>query len=118
MDEFGGPFQTVKPAVNDWLTATLPKFKGLTHAELQLLLKADFDDWLISCIGKAGTVVFTDTARCYHRGKPPVETDRSAIFFHYFSQRLKIPSTVSDRFSLANKLLLSPSNFPLTFSNL
>ena len=91
VDELGGPFQTVKPTVNDWLTATLPKFKGLTDSELQLLLNADFHDWLVSCIGEAGTVVFTDTARCYHRGKPPLKTDRSAIFFHYFSQRPKNP---------------------------
>lgn len=91
VDEFGGPFQTVKSAVNDWLIKTLPKFKGLTHSELQLLLNANFHDWLVSCIGKAGTVIFTDTARCYHRGKPPVELNRSAIFFHYFSQRPKNP---------------------------
>lgn len=97
VDELGGPFQTVKPIVNDWLIKTLPKFKGLTHSELQLLLNQDFPanqdfpDWLVSCIGKAGTVIFTDTSRFYHRGKPPVEKARSAIFFHYFSQYPKNP---------------------------
>lgn len=91
VDESGGPFQTVKPDVNNWLIKTLPKYKGLTDLELQKLLNENFQDWLVSCIGKAGTVIFTDTSRCYHRAKPPITTDRSAIFFHYFSQRPKNP---------------------------
>jgi hypothetical protein len=91
VDEFGGPFQTVKPTVNDWLIKALPKYKGLTHSELQQLLSQNFQDWLVSCIGKAGTVIFTDTSRFYHRGEPPMTQNRSAIFFHYFSQRPKNP---------------------------
>jgi hypothetical protein len=91
VDELGGPFQTVIPAVNNWLIKTLTKYKGLTHAELKELVNENFQDWLISCTGKTGTVVFADTARCYHRGKPPVERARSAIFFHYFNQYPKNP---------------------------
>jgi hypothetical protein len=96
VDEDGGPYQCVNAATNEWLVATLPKYKGLTHTEMQQLLNHRSDDrlsdnWLISCIGKAGTVIFTDTSRCYHRGKPPIQTDRSAIFFHYFSYRPKNP---------------------------
>ncbi|PSN16429.1 hypothetical protein C7293_02675 [filamentous cyanobacterium CCT1] len=96
VDELGGPFQSVKSTVNTWLIETLPKYRGLTHTELQQLFdadsgKADSCHWLNSCVGKAGTVIFTDTARFYHRGKPPIKTDRSAIFFHYFSQRPKNP---------------------------
>jgi hypothetical protein len=91
VDESGGPYQCVKPDINKWLIETLPKYKGLTNSELQELLHNDSSDWLISCVGKAGTVVFTDTAQCYHRGKPPSQTDRSAIFFHYFSYRPKNP---------------------------
>ena len=91
VDEFGGPFQCVKSATNSWMIETLPQYKGLMHSELQSLLNTTASDWLTSCVGKAGTVIFIDTARCYHRGKPPVETDRSAIFFHYFSQRPKNP---------------------------
>ncbi len=91
VDESGGPYQCIKPDTNKWLIETLPKYKGLTNSELEELLHKDPSDCLISCIGKAGTVVFTDTARCYHRGKPPSQTDRSAIFFHYFSYRPKNP---------------------------
>jgi hypothetical protein len=91
VDESGGPFESVKSGVNNWLIATLPKYQGLTNSELQQLLDSNSTDWLTSCVGKAGTVIFTDTARCYHRGKPPSQTDRSAIFFHYFSYRPKNP---------------------------
>jgi hypothetical protein len=91
VDESGGPYQCVKSATNSWLIETLPKYQGLVHTEMQQLLGNNSSDWLTSCIGKAGTVIFTDTARCYHRGKPPIQTDRSAIFFHYFSSRPKNP---------------------------
>ena len=39
-----------------------------------------------SCSGPAGTVIFADTGRCLHRGKP-ADRDRMAIFFSYFSRR-------------------------------
>jgi hypothetical protein len=91
VDEFGGPYQSVNAATNSWLLENLPKYKGLTHAEMQQLLNKPAEDWLISCVGKTGTVIFTDTSRCYHRGKPPIHNDRSAIFFHYFSYRPKNP---------------------------
>ena len=84
VDEFGGPYQCIKSAVNQWLIKNLSKYQGMIHSELQALLNQDESDWLTSCVGKAGTVIFTDTARCYHRGKPPLKTDRSAIFFSLF----------------------------------
>jgi hypothetical protein len=102
VDESGGPYQCVKSATNNWLVETLPKYKGLTHSQMQQLLDPSSADWLISCVGKAGTVIFTDTARCYHRGKPPIETDRSAIFFHYFSSRPKNPF-YCDRCTLSSR---------------
>lgn len=91
VDEFGGPFQCVKSDVNKLLIEILPKYKGLTNSELEELLKTNTPDYLTSCIGKAGTVIFTDTSKYYHRGKPPSKKDRSAIFFHYFSHRPKNP---------------------------
>ncbi len=91
VDESGGPFQCIKPDPNTWLVKTLPKYKGLTHSELEELLNMNFSDWLTSCIGNTGTVFFADTSRCYHRGKPPENKDRAAIFFHYFSDRPKNP---------------------------
>jgi len=39
-----------------------------------------------SCPGPAGTVIFADTGRCLHRGRPAAR-DRMAIFYSYFSRR-------------------------------
>ncbi|MBD1847824.1 hypothetical protein H6F89_31455 [Cyanobacteria bacterium FACHB-63] len=96
VNEFGGPFQIVTPTANTRLIEMLPKYRGLTHSEFEQLLQTilpntDSSDWITSCTGKTGTVFFADTARFYHRGKPPLKKDRSAIFFHYFSQRPKNP---------------------------
>lgn len=49
-------------------------------------LQADDPDAVRSCPGPAGTVIFADTARCLHRGKPAYR-DRMAIFYSYFSRR-------------------------------
>jgi hypothetical protein len=105
VDESGGPYQCVNAATNNWLVETLPKYQGLVHTEMQQLLGNNCSDWLTSCVGKAGTVIFTDTARCYHRGKPPIQTDRSAIFFHYFSYRPKNPF-YCDRSPLSSKQIV------------
>jgi hypothetical protein len=105
VDEVGGPYQSVNSVTNKWLMENLPKYQGLTHAEMQQLLNTTATDWLISCIGKAGTVIFTDTSRCYHRGKPPINTDRSAIFFHYFSYRPKNPF-YCDRSPLSSRQII------------
>ena len=92
VDEFGGPFQCVKSDVNKFLIENLPQYKGFTNLELEQLLKTNNPaDCLTSCVGKTGTVIFTDTSKYYHRGKPPSKSDRSAIFFHYFSHRPKNP---------------------------
>jgi hypothetical protein len=40
----------------------------------------------IACLGPAGTAVFADTARFFHRGKPATGRDRAALFFSYFAQ--------------------------------
>jgi hypothetical protein len=49
-------------------------------------LQADDRDAIRSCPGPAGTVIFADTARCLHRGRPAYR-DRMAIFYSYFSRR-------------------------------
>lgn len=50
-------------------------------------IAADHPAPIMTCEGKAGTVIFTDTARFLHRGQPASKTDRAAIFYSYFSQR-------------------------------
>ena len=38
-----------------------------------------------TCVGPAGTVIFSDVASYYHRGKPALSQDRCAVFYNYIS---------------------------------
>ena len=48
--------------------------------------QADDPEAIRSCRGPEGTVIFADTGRCLHRGKP-ADRDRMAIFYSYFSRQ-------------------------------
>jgi hypothetical protein len=52
----------------------------------EIALRADDPSAVQSCLGPAGTVIFADTARCLHRGRP-AQRDRAALFYSYFSRR-------------------------------
>jgi hypothetical protein len=97
VNEDGGPFECVTPAANKLLHETLRsksirRYKTVLHNEIQEILPQDLqDNWYTSCVGKAGTVIFVDTARYYHRGKPPTKFDRAAIFFGYCSRKPRHP---------------------------
>jgi hypothetical protein len=45
----------------------------------------------VNCEGPAGTAVFADTARFFHRGKPATRQARAALFFSYFARRPQRP---------------------------
>lgn len=45
----------------------------------------------VSCEGPAGTALFADTARFFHRGKPATGRHRAALFFSYFARRPQRP---------------------------
>ena len=88
VNDRGGPFQILQPEINSLLCNSVKdQYKAILHEDVQKFDPAAVADGVISCIGSAGTVIFVDTARNYHRGKPPTETSRSAIFFSYFSRR-------------------------------
>jgi len=97
VNEDGGPFECVTPTANEILVKALTsehirKYKTAFHHEILAILPEHMhDNWHKSCVGKAGTVVFVDTARYYHRGKPPTKLGRSAIFFGYCSRRPRHP---------------------------
>jgi len=90
VDDATGPFQILPltpqnnqgrfkyPAVT---TATLEHMLGIRSGALAP----------ITCTGKAGTVVFAETGRFYHRGKPPTGNDRAAIFYAYFARPPRHP---------------------------
>ena len=97
VNEDGGPFECVTPAANEILceklrSQSIRRYKTAFHREIQAMLPEHMqENWHKSCIGKAGTVIFVDTARYYHRGKPPTKFDRSAIFFGYCSLKPRHP---------------------------
>ncbi len=86
----GGPFQVL-----NW-EARAPGAPFRYRALNTAALRKEFGDAVISqntmtCPGKAGTVIFAETGRFYHRGKPATFRERSTIFYSYFSRKPRHP---------------------------
>jgi hypothetical protein len=87
VDEEGGPFQFLKPDCNDRVCETIQqRYKSIYKQEMNSFFSDNRDNDRVSCVGSAGTVIFADTASFYHRGKPPIQKHRTAVFFSYFSR--------------------------------
>lgn len=83
----GGPFQCLKPKINSLVCNSVKNmYRCVFNEEIKTFSPNPSDD-VTTCTGAAGTVIFVDTALYYHRGKPPTQFNRSAIFFSYFSRR-------------------------------
>ncbi len=92
VDIDGGPLECVLPDVNNQICQfNRDRYIAYRSRNIRKILNTDNEDWYISCVGGTGTAIFIDTARYYHRGKPPVKYDRAAIFFSYFSTSPKHP---------------------------
>lgn len=91
VDEDGGPFQMVKRRSEGQDDRSGFTYDVATDGELEQRLGADFRDRIESCTGQAGTVVFTDTAGYFHRGKPATRRDRKALFYSYFARTPRHP---------------------------
>ena len=87
VDEDGGPLQVLRRRLPDQDRMVRGKFPVLTQEKLETAL-GDFDPDrdVVTCTGKAGTLIFADTAALYHRGKPASARNRCAIFFNYMSR--------------------------------
>jgi hypothetical protein len=87
VDEDGGPLQVLRRQLPDHDRMVRGKFPILSQEKLETAL-GDFDPDrdVVTCTGKAGTVIFADTAALYHRGKPASARDRCAIFFKYMNR--------------------------------
>lgn len=81
----GGPFQYLPDASSHaLLRAGRPK--SVDDVRITALGKMAMQ----SCEGPAGTVIFVDTARLYHRGRRP-ERERFTVFFSYASRHPSRP---------------------------
>ena len=87
VDEDGGPLQVLRRRLPDHDRMVGGKFRILRQGQLEKAL-GDFDPDrdVVTCTGKAGTLIFADTAALYHRGKPASARDRCAIYFNYMSR--------------------------------
>ncbi len=88
VDDEGGPFQCLKPELNDLVCRSIQyRYKSIFQSEMAQFSGSVTGDAVTNGTGPAGTVIFVDTARFYHRGKPPTRSPRTAVFFSYFSRR-------------------------------
>jgi hypothetical protein len=87
VDETSGPFQCLPPALNSKVCDSIKyRYKSVLDQEMEQFFPNPAIKEQISILGAAGTVIFVDTARFYHRGKPPTQNSRTAVFFSYFSR--------------------------------
>lgn len=91
VDEGGGPFQMIKRHDSAQSDAQGYRYDLASDADLASRLGDDYRRDIVSCEGAGGTVIFTDTARFFHRGKPATARDRAAIFYSYFAERPRHP---------------------------
>jgi hypothetical protein len=87
VDEQTGPFQYLPQSLTTEVAKSLNYTSGyLTDKTMQKVISPKQYQ---SCVGSAGTVIFAATGSIFHRGKPPSNSDRFAIFFDYTSHRKK-----------------------------
>ncbi len=91
VDEAGGPFQVIRRQDTRQSDTNGFSYELADDAMLAERLGHSYADDIVSCSGSAGTVIFTDTARFFHRGKPATRRDRIAVFYSYFSNRPRHP---------------------------
>lgn len=91
VDEAGGPFEVIRRPDIAQDDRTGYSYDLADEASLRTMLGSAYDADVVSCVGARGTIVFADTARLYHRGKPAIARDRKALFYSYFSQRPRHP---------------------------
>jgi hypothetical protein len=89
--EGGGPFQLLSRLDRNQGDQRGYHYPPYTDADLARIFGPDYEREIITCMGRAGTVVIADTATYFHRGEPPVAKDRGAIFYSYFARPPRHP---------------------------
>lgn len=86
VDEEGGPFQVLSRRDTLQTDAGGYAYDLADDATLERRFGQDVRHDIISCTGTRGTIIFADTARLFHRGKPAIAHDRAALFYSYFAR--------------------------------
>ena len=105
IDETTGPFQYLNTEQTNEICQTLDYHHGYLKTQNVKAIVPE-DQWQ-SCTGKAGTVVFVDTARLIHRGKVPTSHDRYTLFYDYTSKFPRRPYYCKSSFGLDALLEMS-----------
>lgn len=88
--DHGGPLELLAKGLNTMITTS--RFRPMKHEELERSIGRRIqEDDTVACFGKAGTVIFADTASYWHRGRPPIESDRFAVYYHYINRMPHFP---------------------------
>ena len=89
VDLNGGPFEMIRNRV--YRGARLYE-RPARHDKLERIVgKSISSDDVVTCTGRSGSVIFCDTARYYHRGRPATGSNRTAIFFNYYPRPPRRP---------------------------
>ncbi|QXQ08094.1 hypothetical protein KX816_09015 [Sphingosinicellaceae bacterium] len=86
-----GPLQVLSRADGVQTDEAGYRYETCSPGEMAAQFGLNFEHDVVSCVGPAGTVVFTDTARYFHRGQPAVAKDRQALFYSYFARSPRHP---------------------------
>ncbi|WP_315834759.1 hypothetical protein [Bradyrhizobium prioriisuperbiae] len=87
VDIDGGPLEILHRRFPDGEIMSGSGYPVLTQETLETKLGTLRDGDITSCVGPAGTVIFSDLATHYHRGRPAISRDRCAVFYNYISHR-------------------------------
>lgn len=87
VSENGGPFQYIPKPLTSKIADSLKYTSGyIPDKIMQGVISSEIYK---SCTGIAGTVIIADTSSIFHRGKPPITSDRFTLFFDYTTRRHK-----------------------------
>lgn len=89
VNEDGGPFEMIRGQL---FKGARPYTRPARHDKLERVIGRNISsDEIVTCTGPAGSVIFCDTARHYHRGRPATGENRTAIFFNYYPRPPRRP---------------------------
>ena len=89
VDMDGGPFEMIR---NRIFKGGRPYKRPARHDKLERIVgKTIASNDIVTCVGRSGSVIFCDTARYYHRGRPATGRNRAAIFFNYYPRPPRRP---------------------------
>jgi hypothetical protein len=104
----GSPFEVLRRSDTMQSDARGYSYELADDADLAREFGEGYPTDIMSCTGSRGTVIFADTARLFHRGKPATKQDRAALFYSYFSSTPRHPF-FCERTGLARSDLLQLS---------